>query len=160
MIAPKIDPQWIAETVSRARLILASNQKSFAASKRGENGDDVADAAWRRLYPQLSGYLQPASRSHSLRSLTWVFSQEVIDWVSFSLILLFMQVQYLSTTSRDAPSSLLSLRHRLIHLTSSVVAAKATLAVKPMAASAIAKAANFMRSLLRVGLLFSGEILV
>ena len=41
-----------------------------------------------------AGQRQPASLSQACRSVTWDFSHWVIDWVSLSLILLFMQVQY------------------------------------------------------------------
>src|SRR6185369_16726097 len=68
-------------------------------------------------------YFHPASLLHAACSRGWLFSHCVIDWVSLSLILLFMQVQYFSTTSFFAPSFLLSSTQRLIHFTSSVVAA-------------------------------------
>ena len=69
-----------------------------------------------------------------MRSATWVFSHCVIDCVSLLLILLFMQVQYFSTTAADA-SPLLSATHWLIHLTSSVVTAFAVVVVIDSAAS-------------------------
>src|SRR5579872_5485928 len=69
--------------------------------------------------PALSDYFQPASASQALRSVAWVFSHWVIDWVSLSLILLFMQVQYLVITSTVAFSFLLSWTHWDTHLASS-----------------------------------------
>lgn len=59
-------------------------------------------------------HFQPDSLSQAARSCGWLFSHYVTDWVSLSSNLLFMQVQYLSTTSSVAPP-LLSLTHRLIH---------------------------------------------
>src|SRR4051794_39048010 len=72
-------------------------------------------------------YFQPASRLQAFCSRSWVFSHCVIERVSLLSILLFMQVQYFSSTSCFAPSFLLSLTHWLIHFTSSVVAARAGL---------------------------------
>src|SRR5665213_2262724 len=85
--------------------------------------------AWRRQRPVRErpyDYFQPDSLSQALRSATWVFSHWVMDWVSLLSILLFMQVQYFRITA-SAASPLLSLTQALIHLTSSVVAAKAVL---------------------------------
>src|SRR5256885_383479 len=89
-------------------------------------------------------YFHPASLLHAACSVLWVFSHCVIDWVSLSLILLFMQVQYFSTTSFFAPSFLLSSTHRLIHFTSSAVAASAALPEKAEAVSRSAKLIDFM----------------
>src|SRR5213078_4011374 len=89
-------------------------------------------------------YFQPAALLHAACSVLWVFSHCVIDWVSLSLILLFMQVQYFSTTSFFAPSFLLSSTHWLIHFTSSVVAATAALLENAEAASRSAKLIDFI----------------
>src|SRR3972149_4244086 len=91
-------------------------------------------------------YFQPDSLSQALRSATWVFSHWVMDWVSLSLILLFMQVQYFRITA-SAAAPLLSFTHALIHLTSSVVAAKAAAVVTQTAASARTAAIVFMARL-------------
>src|SRR5579872_4212899 len=72
-----------------------------------------------RCRPRRYRYFQPASASQALRSVAWVFSHWVIDWVSLSLILLFMQVQYLVITSAVAFSFLLSWTHWDTHLASS-----------------------------------------
>src|SRR5262245_10398934 len=85
----------------------------------------------------------PLSASHALRSATWFFSHCVIDCVSLSLILLFMQVQYFSTTSSAAPP-LLSETHWLIHLTSSVVAAPALAAANAQSAAIRMANVSFM----------------
>ena len=64
-------------------------------------------------------YFQPAALLHAACSVLWVFSHWVIDWVSLSLILPFMQVQYFVITSTAAFSSLLSVTHCETHFTSS-----------------------------------------
>jgi hypothetical protein len=81
-----------------------------------------------------AGYFQPDSLSQAARSAGCDFSQVEIDWVSFSLILLFMQVQYFRMMASDV-LPLLSATHRLIHFTSSVVAAKAAFPTKHAPAS-------------------------
>src|SRR5712691_7751326 len=92
------------------------------------------------------GYFHPDSLSQALRSVSWVFSHWVIDRVSSSLILLFMQVQYFRITASDAPP-LLSFTQALIHLTSSVVAAKAAVPVRQTLASRRPAALVFMARL-------------
>jgi hypothetical protein len=87
-----------------------------------------------------AGYFQPDSLSQAARSAGCDFSHVEIDWVSLSLILLFMQVQYFRMMASDA-LPLLSATHRLIHFTSSVVAAKAAFPAKhapPSTSNAVA----------------------
>src|SRR5882757_3662587 len=57
---------------------------------RDEPGHYGHNGCRRRLLPTRLGM-------QALRSATCVFSHCVIDWVSLSVILLFMQVQYFST---------------------------------------------------------------
>src|SRR5271169_6474967 len=68
-----------------------------------------------------TGYFQPDAWSQARRAAGLAFSHCVIERVSLSSILLFMQTQYLRTMSWLTLASLLSRRHWLTHLTSSVV---------------------------------------
>ena len=78
-------------------------RQSEAKPITGGEGDWVPPDGSTHPYGRVAAYFQPASASQALRSAAWVFSQSVIDCVSLSLILLFMQVQYFSTTSSAAP---------------------------------------------------------
>ena len=67
-------------------------------------------------------YFQLDSLSQAATSVGCVFSQAVIDSVSFDDILLFMHEHQAATTSAPAPSFLLSLTHFLIQAASSASA--------------------------------------
>src|SRR5258708_10230912 len=82
----------------------------------GDRGCGSNRAEWA-----LSQRPQPASLLQASCALGLAFSHCVIERVSLFDILLFMQVQYLSTTGADWPSSLLSDTQAVIHFVSSAL---------------------------------------
>src|SRR3954454_22668050 len=96
---------------------------------------------WRQRAGKGRQRPQPASLLQASCAFGLAFSHCVIERVSLFDILLFMQVQYLSTTGALWPSSLLSDTHTVIHLVSSALWRWAS-AGAPAATAAVAMRAR------------------